>query len=226
MVVDRDFEAADVVARSIADKGGSAFPVVADVSNEADSERMASTAVERLGRIDFLFANAAVHGVGTVSSTTVEDWDEVIAVNLRGPFLSSRFCLPHMIDSGGGVIVITSSDSTVTTGRSEPAYASSKFGVIGLVRSIAIDFGADGIRANAIVPGVTDTPGLRQVFSAVGESAEEAIKRAASLSPLGRIGAADEVAEAVVFLCSNRASLFTGATIVVDGGMTITYGGD
>lgn len=222
-VVDEDSRSAEEVAAAIAKSGGTAMAVAADVARGTQCEEMAARVAGHFGRIDHLFANAAIHGSGgSVVSSSVEAWDSVLDVNLRGSFLSSRACLPHMARVGGGAIVITSSDSVFTIGREESAYTASKYAVVGLARSIAVDFGADGIRCNAVIPGVTDTPGLRGAF---GDQYEAGVTEAAALSPLGRIGNPEEIAEVVAFLCSDRSSFITGSAVVVDGGMTITYAG-
>ena len=223
VVVDRDGNAARQVASEIAGARGEALSIEADIAREADTIAMVSAAVARFGRIDFLFGNAGIHRAGTVLSSSIETWDEVLAIDLRGAFLSSRACIPAMLDAGGGAIVFTSSDSIVQTAAAEASYTTAKHGLVGLARSIAVDFGRAGIRANVVVPGVTDTEGLREVFSSGGRTPDVEIARAASLSPLGRIGKPREVAEVVTFLCSERASFVTGATILVDGGMTIAY---
>lgn len=226
VVADRHFESAQRVASTIQANGGKALSVQADVSLEVDNENMTTGAVRRFGRLDFLFANAGVHSFGSVTSTTVAAWDDIIAVDLRGPFLSSRSAIPHMARSGGGSIVITSSDCAIRTSPEAAAYTAAKHGVIGLARSIAVDYGPKGIRANVIVPGVTDTPGLHSWYSVGDRTPEEGMQRAATLSPLRRVGRAEEVAEVVAFLCSDRASFITGATILAEGGMTVTYGAD
>ena len=225
-VVDRNHAAAKSVAQNLRKTGARAVAVQADVSVAVDCERMVDTTITEFGRIDFLFANAGIHSFGTVLTTPVEMWDDIINVDLRGAFLTSRSCLPQMISGGGGVIVITSSDCAVRTSTEAAAYTAAKHGVIGLMRSIAVDFGRDGIRANAVVPGVTDTPGLHSWYSVGARTFESGVAKAAELSPLGRVGQAREVAEVVTFLCSDRASFITGATIPVEGGMTVTYGAD
>ncbi len=223
VVVDRDGDAAARVVAEIVGAGGEALSIQADISVEADTMRMVSDAVERFDRLDYLFANAGIHGTGSVLSTTIDSWDEVLGINLRGSFLSCRACLPHMLEAGGGVIVITSSDSAVQTATEEASYATSKHALIGLTRSIAVDFGPRGIRANVLVPGVTNTPGLEEIFSSASQSSDSAVRHAAALTPLRRIGEPREVAEVVTFLCSDRASFINGATILVDGGLTIAY---
>lgn len=223
VVVDRDAHAAARVSEEITIAGGASFDVAADVADPRDVDRMASQVFVRFGRIDYLFANAAIHGSGSVLSTSIESWDEVVGVNLRGAFLSTRACLPYMLESGGGSIVITSSDSAIRTAADEAAYATSKYAVIGLARSIAVDFGWRGIRANVLLPGVTDTPGLRRILSTDGGSTEAGVAHAAGLTPMRRIATPQEPAEVVAFLCSDQASFINGAMIVVDGGMTIAY---
>jgi NAD(P)-dependent dehydrogenase (short-subunit alcohol dehydrogenase family) len=225
-VVDRDGDAADRVVSEIVEAGGEAVSIPADISREADTKRMVSDAVDRFSRLDYLFANAGIHRTGSVVSTTIDSWDEVLGVNLRGSFLSSRACIPHLLEAGGGAIVITSSDSAVQTAADEAAYTTAKHALIGLARSIAVDFGPEGIRANVLIPGVTNTPGLHEIFSSGGRSPDSEIRHAAALSPLRRVGEPREVAEVAAFLCSDRASFITGAAILVDGGMTIAYPAD
>ncbi len=223
VVVDRDGAAASQVAAEITSTGAEALALEVDISEEAGTIQMVSDAIDRFGRLDILFANAGTHATGTVVSTSIETWNEVIGINLLGTFLSTRACIPPMLQAGGGAIVITASDSVVQTADAEAAYTTAKHALVGLARSIAVDFGMAGIRANVVVPGVTDTPGLRTIFSTEERSIEDEIEHAATLSPLGRIGTPREIAQVAVFLCSDRASFMTGATVVVDGGMTIMY---
>jgi len=225
-IADRDEATGEAVADAIRAAGGSAVAIRTDVADEAEVEALAAAVRERFGRIDFLFANAAVHKFGTVTSTPPDEWDWMLGVNVRGAYLCARAVLPDMIRGGGGVIVATSSDCAIRTCSESAAYVVSKQAVIGLIRSIAVDYGQYGIRANVVVPGVTDTPGLRKAYATEGHDIAGGLAKAAVLSPLGRVGQPEDVARAVAFLCSDRATFMTGATIMVDGGMTVTYGAD
>jgi NAD(P)-dependent dehydrogenase (short-subunit alcohol dehydrogenase family) len=226
VIADRNEGGGAAAAEALRAQGGSAVSIRTDVGSEDDVEGLVAGVRGRFGTVDILFANAAVHQFGTATSTTPEEWDRMFAVNVRGAYLCSRAVLPDMVRAGRGAIVATSSDCAVRTCRESVGYVASKHALIGLMRSIAVDFGPQGIRANVVIPGVTDTPGLRAAYSSEGHDVAPGIAKAGALSPLGRIGQADEVADAVTFLCSDRARYVTGATIVVDGGMTVTYGAD
>jgi NAD(P)-dependent dehydrogenase (short-subunit alcohol dehydrogenase family) len=223
VAVDRAGDAAQATAAELATPGRA---LEADIADESAVARVIEATVAEFGGVDLLHANAAVQWFGTVLDCTPDQWDQTFAVNLRGVFLMARACLPEMVRRGGGVIVATSSDCAIRTCAQAAAYVSSKAGLIGLVRSIAVDFGPENIRANLVTPGVTDTPGLRRLYSEGDRTPEEGMGRAASLSPLGRVGLPEDLADAVAFLCSERARFITGANLMVDGGMTVTYGAD
>jgi NAD(P)-dependent dehydrogenase (short-subunit alcohol dehydrogenase family) len=227
LLVGRDPAKTAAAAERIRSRGLSASSYAGDVSREADCVAFAAQAEHEFGRIDFLFANAALMWPwGDLLSTTPDEWNRMIGTNLTGAFLSARVCVPVMIRGGGGVVLVTSSDCAIRTCGHNVAYNASKHGMIGLAKSIAVDFGQHGIRANVIVPGVIETPGLHTAYSVPGHTPESDMAKAAALSPLNRVGQPREVAEVATFLCSSRASFVTGATILVDGGMTVTYGAE
>lgn len=221
-VFDRDGENAAATVAAIGTDN--AVSISGDASNEDDLDRAVSVAIDRFGRLDIVHANAAVQWFGDAVDCTIEQWDATFATDLRGVWLLARRALPELSASGGGSFIATGSDCAIRTSLVAAAYTAAKAGLIGLVRSIAVDFGADGIRANVVTPGVTDTPGLRRLYGRDGQDAEDGIAHAAELSPLGRVGRPDDLADAVVFLASDRARFITGANLMVDGGMTVTYG--
>jgi len=219
VVADRDADAAEAVAAELGAADGNAVAVAGDVSAEDGIDAVVSTALETFGRLDAVHANAAVQWFGNVLDCTVEQWERTLAVNLTGVFLLARRVLPELRQAGGGAFVATCSDCAVRTCDVAAAYIAAKSGLIGLVRSIAVDFGSDGVRANLVTPGVTDTPGLRKLYTVGERTPEEGIDRAAQLSPLGRVGRPDDLGEVVAFLVSDRARYITGANISVNGGM-------
>ncbi len=223
-VTDLDGAEARRVADAIRQAGGHADAIAADVSDETSIEAAAAQAVERFGGLDMAHVNAStmIPG-GDVLEISVEQWDRTFAINSRGAFLTARACLRHMLAGKGGALCFTGSDTALRTSAAYPAYLSSKHAVIGIARSIAVDFGSRGIRANVVSPGVTDTPGLRRNYASGGRNVDEVIAFNAALSVLGRIAQPEDIAEAAVFLCSDRARYITGANIVVDGGMTVRY---
>jgi NAD(P)-dependent dehydrogenase (short-subunit alcohol dehydrogenase family) len=197
-----------------------------DVGDEAAVTGAFATIVEELGGVDIVVANAAAVGTGTtVLETTAEQWDEAMRVNLRGAFLCVRAALPSMLARGGGVAIGISSDCVVRSARGNASYVATKAGMVALMRSLAVEHGPEGLRANIVTPGATDTPGLRADYTD-GRGFELSIERARQQSPLGRIGQPGDIAAAVAFLCSDAASFVTGADLLVDGGMTVSYDAD
>lgn len=224
-VGDLDIIAAEKVAREIRDAGGDAEPLVVDVADQASIDAFVSAAVETLGPLTFAHVNAStmVPG-GDLLEMSVEQWDFTFAVNCRGAYLTARAVLAHMVDHGlPSALCFTGSDTALRTSRLYPAYLSAKHAVIGIARSIAIDFGERGIRSNIVTPGVTDTPGLRKLYETAGYDPEEFIAKQAEFTVRGRIAKPEDLAEAVAFLCSTRAEFITGANLVVDGAATVRY---
>ena len=213
VVSDVDGASAEATARRIAEAGGEAFGMHADVTSAGDAERLADAAVERFGALDVLVNNAGVASAGTVCEVSPEEWDRVMAINVKGTYLCSRYAVAHMARSGGGSIVCIASASGVIGQQGQVAYNVSKHAVIGLVRCMALDHAADGIRVNAVCPGTMRTPML-DALSAEQLAALEA------MHPLGRIGDPSEVARAVLHLAADESSFTTGSVFLVDGGLT------
>lgn len=222
LVADRVPERAAEAAASIVAAGGRAHAVEADVASPVDAERLAEEASERFGGVDILYNNAAVQIYGSVTEISEADWDATFAVNVKGIYLCSRACIPRMRRRGGGAIVNAASVQGLVTQRRVAAYAASKGAVIALTRAMALDCAADGIRVNCICPGSVDTPMLRANAAAEGEP-EEVLARWGGSHPIGRIGRPEEIGRLVAFLCGDEASFITGASYVVDGGLTATF---
>lgn len=217
VVVDIDEAAAAQTVSLIEQAGGTAFAVRADVSTEADCERAVREAVEQLGGIDVLFNNAGIIRRSTAESITVDDWDRVMAVNVRSVFLMCRFAVPVMRDGGGGSIINTGSGWGLKGGGNALSYCASKGAVVNMTRALAIDYGPDNIRVNSVNPGDTDTPMLRDEARQLGQQTPEFLAESAD-RPLRRMGTPEEIAAAVVWLASDAASFVTGSALVVDGG--------
>lgn len=208
--------AAETVAQAEG-AGGVAVAVRTDVSDAASVELLVDFTIERFGRIDVLHNNAVWAPLYTsLSDTTLEQWQHTIGVTLSGVFHGCKYALPHMVEAGGGVIVNTASVAALRVTPLFAAYMSAKGGVIALTRSVAYDYGKQGIRCNAVAPGLIDTPATRDVF----ENAER-MEWLMSKTPLGRSGLVSDVANAVLFLASDEASFMTGETVIVDGGRHI-----
>lgn len=217
---------AELVRLIHADEGEAKF-VACDVSDEESVRAMVEIAVERFGRIDALVNNAGIPGRNDPAhELPIEDWDRVLAVNLRGPFLCAKHALPHLIASGRGSIVNISSTFAMIGAKGSPAYAASKGGVISLTKQLAVEYGEAGVRVNAICPGyiATDMADRRTRMLPDAATANLAAREAAAaLQPLGRQADPAEVANVAVFLASDAASFMTGSVITVDGGCTSSY---
>jgi 2-keto-3-deoxy-L-fuconate dehydrogenase len=191
-----------------------------DVTDERELEASVAEAAMRLGGIDVVIAAAGIAGRGTVADTDPADWDRVIAVNLRGVFLTARVTIPHLRAAGGGAIVNVASQLGVVAAASAAAYCASKGAVISLTRAMAIDHGAEGIRVNCVCPGPTDTPLLDPYFGGAADPAAE--RRAYEAMQLhSRLVTADEIAGAVAYLADPASGSTMGAALVVDGGYVI-----
>ena len=216
-IVDLDEAGGQAVAHKIADEGGRAIFVRCDVSQAADCQRAVQQTVDELGGLDILFNNAGVIRRASVLETSEEEWDRVMAVNVKAVFLLSKCAIPVMAQAGGGVIINTASGWGLVGGRKAAAYCASKGAVVLLTRAMALDHGQQNIRVNCICPGDTDTPMLRHEARQLDESDERFLAKAAE-RPLQRIGQPEDIAQAALYLASDASSFVTGAALVVDGG--------
>jgi len=225
LLVDRDQAAAEETRRLIADEGGKAIVFACDVTSSPECQRMVQVCLDAFGSIDVLHNNVGITIPGGPVELSEEDWDRIMRVNVKSMFLTSKHVLPHMERRGGGVIVNIASVNAI---RSAPviaiAYAASKAAVIALTREIAVQYAAKGIRANAILPGLMDTPMVKaQLTGAYGGDVEEMLRRRARMCPSGKQGDAWDTAQAALFLASEEAGYITGTTLTVDGGLTAVF---
>ncbi len=198
-------------------QGGEALFVPTDVAQEAQVKNLIGRTVEQFGRLDFAFNNAGIDQQPTpLLEQSVETYDQVMDINVKGVWLSMRHEIPAMLKTGGGAIVNTSSALGLIAFPGVEVYTASKHAVIGLTKSAAVEFGKQGIRINAVLPAAIETDMYRRF---VGEKAE-AIAAMAAMHPIGRIGTPEEIAEAVIWLCSSKSSFVIGHSLLVDGGFT------
>jgi NAD(P)-dependent dehydrogenase (short-subunit alcohol dehydrogenase family) len=207
------------VTAAILEAGGQAIFLRTDVRKAAECERAVRETVSSLGRVDILFNNAGVFYPHDALECSEEEWDEQIDINLKGTFLMSKAALPGMIAQGSGVIINNSSGWGIVGGDKAVAYCASKGGVVLMTKAMAIDHGRQGVRVNCICPGDVETPMLPQDAKMRGQEWDDYIAGCAN-RPLGRVGTAEEIAKAVLFLASEDSSFMTGAALVVDGGGT------
>ena len=216
-VVDLKQEAAEAVAAEIRAAGGEAIAFGADVSAEPDVERVVAAAAAEFGGIDIAFNNAGIIRRTTAVETTVEEWDRVFGVNVRGIFLMCKHVVPIMAEKGAGSIINTGSGWGLKGGGQAISYCASKGAVVNMTRALAIDHGPQGIRVNSVNPGDVNTGMLRDEARQLGQETGSFLAEAAD-RPLRRMGEPEEIAAAVVWLASDESSYVTGSAMVVDGG--------
>jgi NAD(P)-dependent dehydrogenase (short-subunit alcohol dehydrogenase family) len=201
----------------IAGNGGTAFGQQVDVTDSEQVAALVEATIARFNRLDVLFSNAGIGGAGVpVTDTPESAWDRILDVNLKGGFLCAKHAVPHLIAGGGGSVIFTASELALVGSPGGAAYCASKAGLIGMARAMALDHGPQGVRISCICPGATDTPML---WRNVSDQAQEEASLAARMA-LRRIGHAEEIARAALFLASDDASFVTGTALVVDGGWT------
>lgn len=210
----RNGDRGEGVAREIRDGGGQAVAVRADVADPASSRQLVDTALETYGRLDVAFNNATDGPMpAPLAEIETEEFDQGIGVNIRGTFLGMKYQVPAMLRGDGGAIVNMASGAGLTGHNGLAAYVAGKAGIIGLTKAAALDYADQGIRVNVLAPGTI----LTEHLAAAGERAQEL---AAQATPMRRIGRVDEVADAVMWLCSDRSSFITGVTLPIDGGQS------
>ena len=222
-IVDRAREAAEKHAADLSARGLKAIAVPADVSVDSQVAAAVAKVAEAFGGIDIVSNNAGIQRYGTVETATEAEWDEVMNVNLKSVYLVCHHAIAHLKNTRG-VIVNMASVQAFATQRTVAAYTTSKHALVGLTRSMALDFAAFGVRANAVAPGSVNTPMLDWAIN-LDPDPETLSRTVRSMHPLGRIAEPREIAEAVAFLASPRSSFVTGATLVVDGGLLLPIAG-
>jgi NAD(P)-dependent dehydrogenase (short-subunit alcohol dehydrogenase family) len=218
MVADVVPQGAEDTVRMIRDGGGAGEFVIGDVSNSQDIQRMVAATVEKLGRLDYAVNNAGIGGEqNPVAAMSEQGWSKVIAINLTGVFLGMKYEIPEILKAGGGAIVNTASILGTVAFANSAAYVAAKHGVVGLTQTAALEYATQGIRINSIGPGFIYTP---LVSSAGFTEGSDVYNYIAGLHPMKRFGRPEEIGEAIVWLCSEKASFVTGHQMLVDGGYT------
>ncbi len=216
-IADMNGEAGQSVVAEIMQAGGRAIFERVDVTRVADCKRVAQRTIGEFGRIDILFNNAGIIRRATILDLSEEDWDRVMAVNVKAIYLLSREVIPLMQKQSGGSIINTASGWGLSGGVKAAVYCASKGAVVLLTKAMAVDHGPQNIRVNCICPGDTDTGMLRNEAQQLGEPSDRFLSDAAK-RPLGRVGSPEEIAQAVLYLASDASSFVTGTALVIDGG--------
>lgn len=213
VIASRRVTEGEQTAHEICERGGDAIFVKTDISKASEVEGLMNQTIKFYGRLDYACNNAGTFVMGRLFELSEEEWDRTINANLKGIWLSLKYQIPIMLQQKGGVIVNMASMSAIIGNPGVSIYSASKGGVVALTQSAAIEYGASGIRINAISPGVISTPMVDDIPTPLLEDIQ-------SKHPIGRLGKPEEIADAVVWLCSDKASFVTGHNMVIDGGYT------
>jgi len=216
-VADLRLDRAEATTRDIVVAGGRALALAADVSRDAECRRLVAETESQLGNLDILVNNAGIGATGSVLTTDEATWDRLMAVNLKSVFLMSRAALERMVPRRRGAIVNAGSIAGIRGIFDRAAYVTTKFGVVGLTKAMALDHVKDGIRINCVCPGTTDTPWISERLEEAPDP-KAAMATLVARQPMGRLGSAEEMAAAYLFLASDESSFTTGTALVVDGG--------
>ena len=220
VLVDIDAERLGCLALELEASGTQVLEIACDVADGAQCARVVDLTIAQFGKIDVLFNNAGIVLNGSLAECTEDEWQRTIDVNLKSMYLLCRSAIPVMQRRGSGCIINMSSIAGTNGVSNRGAYSVSKAGVIGLTKSVAVDFVKDGIRANCICPATVDTPSLRQRIAG-SEDPEAALRAFIARQPMGRMGRAEEIAALALYLASDDSRFMTGQAIIVDGGMKL-----
>ena len=220
VAVDLDRTTLDGLSARIANAGGTCLAIRGDVSQRDDVHLVVEKAIERFGRVNILFNNAGIVPTGKVDAIDEDQWDLAMAVNVKSMYLFCHALVPHFKKHGGGVILNTASATALRAVLDRACYTATKAAVVGLTKSMALDYVRDNIRVNCLCPGTIDTPSLAQRIAAFPDPAE-ARKNFIARQPMGRFGTAEEIARAALYLVSDEAAFITGMAFAIDGGFSI-----
>ena len=218
-IVALDRERGEAAAKEIQAGGSEALFTRTDISSEAEVRAMVDQVMGRWGRLDILVNNAGIYLQGDVLQTTAEDWQRILAINLTGAFLCTKYAVPAMAENGGGVIINVSSEAGLVGIKGQVAYNVSKGGLIALTRGCAVDLAERGIRVNSVCPGTTETPLVQEAVSRAPDPAQ-ARRQLEVVRPLNRLGTPEEIGSAILYLASDEAAYATGSILSIDGGYT------
>lgn len=219
LVADLDDDRGAEIIAEINDAGGEASFVRTDVSRREDNERLIDVCIERYGKLDILYCNAGINLPKLITDSEDDEIDRLLAVNVKGLIYATRYAVPIMLRQGGGVILINASKTGLVAQRDSPVYCATKGAAVMLTKALALDYATQNIRVNAICPGIIDTPMLR-IFADSRPDPEAAWAEYTAAQPIGRLGTAEECANAALWLASDDASFITGVALPVDGGFT------